>query len=207
MPTNDYSEFGGVENYCAYLYAKAIHCLELGVEIWRDYLGYEGRFQVSNFGRFKSLARMRKSRGGCLCPVKEKILSPRISGRGYEDVYLKKDGIGRPVSVHRAVLETFFGPCPAGMQACHNDGNPRNNKLSNLRWDTSKNNNADRIKHGTDPVGERNPRAKVTDDNVRQIRKLYATGMYTQQQIADRYGIHQTMISCIVHRTTWKHIT
>ena len=48
--------------------------------------------------------------------------------------------------VHRLVLLAFVGPCPEGKEACHNDGNQRNNRLDNLRWDTPKANAADRIR-------------------------------------------------------------
>jgi hypothetical protein len=51
--------------------------------------------------------------------------------------------------VHRLVLEAFVGPCPEGMVGCHNDGDPLNNRLDNLRWDTPSNNERDKWVHGT----------------------------------------------------------
>jgi len=53
------------------------------------------------------------------------------------------------VLVHSLVLTTFIGPRPKGFQACHNDGNPQNNYVGNLRWDTQVNNFNDQIRHGT----------------------------------------------------------
>lgn len=50
--------------------------------------------------------------------------------------------------VHRLVLEAFVGPCPSGCEGCHYDGNPANNIVSNLRWDTTKNNCLDKRRHG-----------------------------------------------------------
>ncbi len=76
---------------------------------------------------------------------------------GYPTVSLSQNGKIFKRSIHRLVLETFIGHCPSGMQACHNDGNPENNKLDNLRWDTPKGNNQDKYKHGTAMVGKKNP--------------------------------------------------
>lgn len=59
---------------------------------------------------------------------------------------------GRNVLAHRLVLEAFVGPCPEGMQACHNDGDRMNTRVGNLRWDTPKANSADRWRHGTTGV-------------------------------------------------------
>jgi len=50
--------------------------------------------------------------------------------------------------VHRLVLEAFAGPCPDGMEACHGDGDPTNNRRLNLRWDTRSSNQLDTVRHG-----------------------------------------------------------
>ena len=49
---------------------------------------------------------------------------------------------------HRLVLLAFVGECPSGMEACHNDGDPSNNNIDNLRWDTRSSNIKDQVKHG-----------------------------------------------------------
>lgn len=60
-------------------------------------------------------------------------------------------GYGKPHQryVHRTILEAFVGPCPEGMECCHADGDPSNNKLENLRWDTRISNIRDSMRHGT----------------------------------------------------------
>ncbi len=84
--------------------------------------------------------------------------------------------IGRRVRrVHHLVLEAFVGPRPSGLQACHWDGDPSNNALSNLRWDTPKANQADSARHGTKqtpPINRRGmcKRSWLNEDDVRCIR-------------------------------------
>lgn len=62
---------------------------------------------------------------------------------------LCKKGVQTTKSVHRIVLEAWVGPCPAGLEGCHNDGDYTNNVLSNIRWDTRENNQLDKREHGT----------------------------------------------------------
>jgi len=67
---------------------------------------------------------------------------------GHQLVKLSKDGSSRAGKVHRLVLLTFVGPPPEGCEGCHNDGNPANNDLTNLRWGTRSDNLYDRVRHG-----------------------------------------------------------
>jgi len=112
--------------------------------------------------------------------------------------------------VHRLVLETFIGPCPDGMECCHYDGNPENNKLSNLRWDTHSNNQKDKVRHGRwkNPTqkGEKHPRAKLTKKDVMWIRNKYYGGTYSQRKLAKMFGIGKTTVAHIVNKDSWKHI-
>lgn len=59
------------------------------------------------------------------------------------------DGERKYQYVHILVLTAFYGPCPEGMEGCHHDGDPLNNRLGNLRWDTHVGNVSDSIRHGT----------------------------------------------------------
>lgn len=108
--------------------------------------------------------------------------------------------------VHVIVCETFHGPRPAGMQAAHRNGVPADCRASNLRWATPTSNGADRARHGTALVGERNHRHKLTEDDVRAIRAAYAGGEQ-QRSIAARYGITHPNVGYIVRRETWRHVT
>lgn len=108
--------------------------------------------------------------------------------------------------VHRLVLEAFIGPCPDGMEACHYpDRNPENNHLSNLRWDTRRENVADSVKHGTRVRGERTAKSKLTAIQVLEIRDLLSTG-WTMQALADKYGVRSSSICNIKQRKAWSHV-
>ena len=110
-------------------------------EEWRDVVGYEGLYQVSDQGRVKSLARTCNTKGGSNRTVKERILKPCDNGRGYLYISLS-DGTGEHKRhyIHRLVGETFV-PNPLEKEDVnHKDENPSNNHASNLEWLTHKEN-------------------------------------------------------------------
>lgn len=121
-------------------------------EQWRPVVGWEGAYEVSDRGRVRSLERKTWSRRGkgFWQTVPARILRPSMS-RGYLRVVLQRDGRLANMSVHHLVLTAFVGPCPDGLEACHYDDDPRNNGLTNLRWDTRAANHADRTRNGGSP--------------------------------------------------------
>ena len=103
-------------------------------EIWKDKKDYEGHYQVSNFGRVKSI------KFG-----KERILKPVTNSSGYLLVELYKNNIKKKYSVHRLVAEAFI-PNPYNLpQVNHKDENKLNNNVDNLEWCTNEYN----INYGT----------------------------------------------------------
>lgn len=114
---------------------------------------------------------------------------------------------GKTCFVHQLILLSFVGPCPVGMEACHNDGNRTNNRADNLRWDTKKANAADRDRHGTTARGSRTGGSKMTDEMVKQIHYDYSTGQFSQRSLARKFGITQSTLSDILLRKTWRHVS
>jgi hypothetical protein len=112
--------------------------VEIVGERWLDLPGFEGRYEVSDHGRVKSLRR-RKSSGGLLT---------QFGRAGYLSVMLCVNGSGKIHLIHRLVLLAFVGPCPDGKEGAHKDGDPANNRLTNLYWATKKENAADKERHG-----------------------------------------------------------
>jgi hypothetical protein len=92
------------------------------------------------------------------------------------------------------------------MECCHNDGNPANNNLNNLRWDTRKSNVADALRLGTMLIGTKNGQSKLDDEKVIAIRKRYAEGNITMQKLADMYEVRISLIHGIIAKTRWAHL-
>lgn len=176
-------------------------------EEWKDVPGYEGRYQVSNRGRVRSRPRWVRTVGGDgiptqrLCPGK--VLSPR-GPRPFVELWIGNTSVKERVC--RLVLLAFVGPCPKGMEACHfPDHDTRNNRLENLRWDTRKANSRDREAHGTMIRGESHYHATLTEEMVREARKLRALG-WTYRLLGERYGCGTPAIYKAVQGITWSHI-
>lgn len=110
-------------------------------EIWKDIKGYEGLYQVSSFGRVKSLPRY-DSRGNARV---ERILKPIPTKDGYVRVHLSNEGVKRKRPIHRLVAEAFIPNSDNKSQVNHIDENKINNRVDNLEWVTAKEN----INHGT----------------------------------------------------------
>ena len=118
-------------------------------------------------------------------------------------VNLTKNKKTKRFYVSRLVLLAFVGPCPEGMEGCHEDGNPANNNRGNLRWDTHVANIQDSIRHGTIARGSRQGMSKLKDDQVIEIRNRYASGTETYRSLAKDFGISFKMVGFIVKKQSW----
>lgn len=110
-------------------------------EIWKDCKHYEGLYQVSNYGRVKSLERDVVGKNGMIIHVKEKYMIQRDNGHGYLFVNLWKYNKGRHEYVHRLVAMAFI-PNPENKPTVnHKDEDKQNNHVDNLEWMTYEENN------------------------------------------------------------------
>ena len=114
-------------------------------EEWRDVVGYEGLYQVSNYGNIKSCDRYVNSRYGCKRFSKGIMLKKVLNSDGYHVVALCKDGKHREGKVHRLVAEAFI-PNPENKPCIdHINTNRTDNVVENLRWVTPKENSNNKI--------------------------------------------------------------
>lgn len=139
-------------------------------EHWKPVIGHEGSYEVSDQGRVRSLDRTATRSDGVRVHVKGRMLKPYTSKSGHKSVIMQVDGNVTRSLVHRLVLSAFVGECPDGMEACHWNDVPGDNRLENLRWATRRENNLDRVRNGKHPMSNKTHCKRgheFTADNVR----------------------------------------
>jgi DNA-binding transcriptional regulator YiaG len=179
------------------------------VENWKPVVGFEGQYEVSDLGRVRSVDRVisymkRDGRGG-VHTVKQRcrgrVLRPGRQKSGHLHVQL---GRKRTARVHTLVLEAFVSLAPDGLEGCHGDGRPSNNRLTNLRWDTHIANLADQERHGTKLLGLKNHMTRLTAESAAAIKRK--KGNLSQARLAVLYGIGKTTVQAIHDGRTWRHV-
>jgi hypothetical protein len=171
-------------------------------ETWKDVVGYEGVYQVSNHGRVKRIGHARGATPG-------RILKPAQNLKGYLHVSLSRSQKRRDAEVHRLVAEAFLWHAPSpDHEVNHKNGNKQDNRVENLEWVTRCQNVQHSVRqlHADRAKGEENGHAKATAREVRRIRQLYASGKYSHMQLGEMFGLGHTTIGAIVRRETWKHV-
>jgi len=161
-------------------------------------------YEVSNLGRVRS---WRKGNGHGRAD-EPKILGGTITPKGYVVVELGRKRPGERHNrrwVHRLVLEAFVGPRPEGTESRHKNGTPNDNTVANLEWSTHVDNMRDQFGHGTRIIGERHPRTKLTDEQVREIHAAANAGKHgIGRQLAEKYGIKTATVTQIKKMQTRK---
>jgi len=162
-------------------------------EVWNTVLADPG-YSVSTYGRVRNSRTLH-------------LLKPWFAGK-YLYVGLNRSGI--KTGIHRLVAFAFLGPAPSPLhEVAHNDGNPKNNYISNLRWATHKENMVDKSKHGTNYFhgwhGEKHPRAKLRDAQVIDIRRSASEGVF-RKTLADTHKVSHATIDQIIQGRSWTHL-
>ena len=175
------------------------------MEVWKPIRGFKGHYEISNHGRVKSLSRKIKHSRSIFLTMKERILKQSVTRNGkphYAHVILSLNGKHTTGHIHQLAAKTFIGKRPYGCEVMHKDGNLLNNHVSNLIYGTRKDNMAMAIEHGTTTRGIKNPMAKLTNNNVNRVKRLYKKGMF-QREIGDVFGVSQSCISSILKGKSW----
>jgi len=164
-------------------------------EVWRSvYL--DAGYEISSAGRIRNVDT-------------GLVLKPWYSGAGYLYISLWRSGI--KTGLHRLVAFAFLGLPPSDRhEVAHNDGNKKNNCVSNLRWATHAENQADIRKHGTGYShgwqGETHPMAKLNEKQVLEIRRRCQHEKVARKILALEFKVSKASIDHIIQGRTWKHL-
>lgn len=165
-------------------------------EEWKSIKGYEGMYEISNFGRIKILTPRYKDKT---------IMKTTLDGFGYRHCTLSNPR--KTVKIHRLVAETFI-PNPLNKpQVNHIDGNKLNNRTDNLEWATAHENNLHANKTGLSG-GVRHNKSKFTKDQVLFIRNVYkAYDPYLgAKPLSKVFGVNEVTIKKIAYGDSYKYI-
>jgi hypothetical protein len=133
-----------------------------------------------------------------------RILRPRLNGWGYNQACLYHNGSPSYIAVHRLVADAFI-PNPNDLpEVNHKDTDKTNNHYTNLEWCNHLYNKKHAVDNGCIPHGEQLPFSKLTDEKVREIRKL--STRLTHKAIARRFGMSRSVISKVISRDLWRHV-
>lgn len=197
---------------------KNIHLLPTdkpSSEIWKDVIGYEGLYQVSNFGNVRSLDRIVNKPNGVSYIRKGKICKQSKSNLGYMTVGFTVKNIKVNKYVHRLVAEAFITNINNYPQVNHIDCDKTNNKVYNLEWCTNSQNHIHASKNGLNKLhlhrvaysGELNGMSLLTKEQVLEIKQKYIPYKYSAKKISIEYGVSESCISHILNNRSWKKIS
>lgn len=168
------------------------------VEVWRDVHGFEGQYQVSNYGRVKRIGK-----GQGVQPNRIKRLTNHNSG--YLSVAFSRNNIPYCYLVHRLVAHAFLGEVD-GLDINHINGNKHDNMLNNLEIVSRQENIDHAIKLGLiNTRGEMNSQCKLTWEQVNEIRSRYIYRVCSYGILAADYGVDAGTIRNVIKRITWNN--
>lgn len=164
-------------------------------------VGFEGVYEVSSFGRVRSVNRIDPAGHR----RQEHMLALQLDKHGYPVVHLRLNGRDYMKKVHQLVARAFIGPPTGHVQINHKDGVKTNAHVENLEWCTAQQNITHAVQNGlhANTAGSRNGRAKLTEAQVAEIRRLYAVGDTSCPRLARQFGVGKSTIGYIVQNATW----
>ena len=151
-------------------------------EIWKDIQGYEELYQISNYGRIKSLKYN-----------KDNILKPYMTSTGYYKIDLRKNNTRKIKPIHKLVAQHFIDNPENKPEVNHKDGNKLNNRVENLEWVTRSENIKHSYKTGLHIHSPDCKRVYQIDVNTEQMIKSYNSVNAAARQLNLR---HESISAC-----------
>lgn len=160
-------------------------------------------YEVSDHGR------VRRSWAGPSTTAGRVLKTPVDSSTGYPQVRLSNGSrdSARTFRVHRLVALVFLGPCPAGKVVNHQNGDKTDNRPDNLEYVSQPDNVAHALESGIKPdvpAGPQNPNAKLTMEQVREIRERYENEDTSHRKLARDYPVCYSTIKAVVDGERYK---
>lgn len=154
------------------------------MERWKDVVGWEGLYQVSDKGRVRSVDRQVATKHGSTRLCRGQVLRPQTNSRnGRLQVWLSNGPVRKNAYIHTLVLTAFVGAKPNGCEACHGPGGHTDNALSNLRWDTRSNNAHDKFEFG--------------DGNNRRVKRSDGVEYNSVSEAARQNGLNHQNVHAV----------
>jgi len=175
-------------------------------EEWRDVIGYEQEYRVSNKGRLLSKEKIVRTAGGKETVRQEQLMTLFTDKNGYLTVSLRRNRQSRYTGVHRIVAKTFLNKPIGKNQINHKNGIKDDNRVENLEWVTPQENTKHAYEIGLIKKGEGNPKARLTEKDVIAIRSSYTGEKGQVTQLSKEYSVSRTTIDGVVKRRFWTHI-
>ena len=179
---------------------------ELEGEIWKDIIGYENYYQISNFGRVRSLERNIVCKNGMFKPIKKRIICQSLDGKGhYLQTLLSRDNIRKQHLTHRLVGMNFLENPLNKPQINHKDGVKTNNMLYNLEWVSKIENGQHRTKILNKGIRENNSMAKFSNLDVIYI--YTNPDNLTSVELQKKFNCGNFIITAIWNGHRWQSLT
>lgn len=171
------------------------------LEEWLPIKGYERRYEVSNLGNVRSIGKRFRRRGAI-------VLMPALNGNCYLTIGLTKSGKSKTFSIARLVAEHFIGNPTNKPQVNHINGIKTDNRVENLEWCTSSENNKHAHRTGLrDTHGEGHPSAKLNNYKVFRIRLIKEIQPTLKLKfLAKMFSVTRASINNVHLGRTWSHI-
>ena len=180
---------------------------EENAEQWKNIAEYEGRYQVSDHGRIRSLNRRVVRNDGVTLRLKGKIKKQGKHRQGYMLIDLSKAGEKKTYLVHRLVAEAFVDNPKDKLEVNHKDGDKKNNHARSLEWCTPQENSLHtyHTELRDRPRGELNGRSKLNRFQVKRVRLMRQLGT-TYAETGRIFKLNPVTIRDVCLRKLWKHI-